>query len=79
MVSYCDSGDTYCDSAGNSEQGIRIHIGYVQEYGTNATDFVVSKLKTPVPVQVSAGIGGGRMASAAALVGVLLGAVQLAL
>lgn len=55
MVSYCDSGDTFCDSAGNTPQGIQIHIGYVQEYGKNATEFVLSKLKTPAMVPVSIG------------------------
>ncbi|TVY84417.1 Acetylxylan esterase [Lachnellula suecica] len=41
IQSYCDTGDEYCDS-GNS---LQVHLSYVQTYGTDATNFVVSKYK----------------------------------
>ncbi|GAA5902568.1 hypothetical protein JCM6882_009319 [Rhodosporidiobolus microsporus] len=39
IQSYCDSPDTFCDS-GNS---LATHLGYVNERGTDATDFIVQK------------------------------------
>jgi hypothetical protein len=53
MVSFCDSGDTFCDSAGNTPEGIQIHLQYVQEDGAEATEFIISKVKAPSTVQVS--------------------------
>ncbi|KAH8647048.1 cutinase [Tricladium varicosporioides] len=38
--SYCDNGDTFCDS-GNS---IATHLSYVNEFGTQAAQFVISKV-----------------------------------
>ncbi|EME47060.1 carbohydrate esterase family 5 protein, partial [Dothistroma septosporum NZE10] len=37
--SYCDAGDPYCAS-GNFSM-LSVHLGYVQEYGSAATTFVV--------------------------------------
>lgn len=44
IQSYCDALDPYCASAGNFEN-LPVHLGYVQEYGQNATDFVVEQVK----------------------------------
>lgn len=38
-VSYCDANDTYCDSG----TSLGVHVGYIGEYGSQATDFVVQK------------------------------------
>ncbi|KAH7346865.1 cutinase [Rhexocercosporidium sp. MPI-PUGE-AT-0058] len=39
--SYCDAGDSFCDSGINTA----VHFGYVAEYGSQAAAFVVSKFK----------------------------------
>lgn len=39
VQSYCDTGDTYCDSGSSTA----VHLSYVQNYGTAAADYVVSK------------------------------------
>ncbi|KAI6710008.1 hypothetical protein PZA11_001040 [Diplocarpon coronariae] len=39
--SYCDTGDTFCDS-GNS---IQVHLGYVQKYGSQAASYIQQKVK----------------------------------
>ena len=39
MVSYCDTGDVFCDGGLNRT----VHRQYVTNYGTNATDFIVAK------------------------------------
>ncbi|KAH9827838.1 carbohydrate esterase family 5 protein [Teratosphaeria destructans] len=44
LQSYCDALDPYCASAGNFTH-LSVHLGYVQEYGTNATDFVARKVQ----------------------------------
>lgn len=44
IQSYCDALDPYCASAGNFDN-ISVHTGYVQEYGRDAADFVVQKIK----------------------------------
>ena len=47
MISFCDSGDTFCDK-GNSTA---VHGSYLQKYSTQAAEFVeaqVKKLKVPV-------------------------------
>ncbi|KAK4631028.1 Acetylxylan esterase [Fulvia fulva] len=43
MKSYCDEGDPYCASGKFSE--ISVHLRYVQEYGAEATQFVVDQIK----------------------------------
>lgn len=44
MISYCDSGDFYCDN-GTSSDALAIHAGYVQKYGTTAAEYVISQIK----------------------------------
>lgn len=39
MVSYCDTGDKFCDSGQNDT----VHGHYVQEYGNAIASFVVDK------------------------------------
>jgi len=41
MVSYCNANDTYCDS-GNS---LAVHLGYVQQDGGDAVNFVLSQYR----------------------------------
>jgi hypothetical protein len=42
-ASFCDSGDTFCDS-GTGANGVQIHLSYVNKYGGQATSFVVGQL-----------------------------------
>lgn len=44
VQSYCDFNDPYCAS-GNLSTGLPVHLGYVQEYGSQAEDFVVNQIK----------------------------------
>lgn len=44
IQSYCDELDPYCASAGTFEF-IRVHLGYVDEYGLAASDFAVKQVK----------------------------------
>lgn len=44
LQSYCDALDPYCASAGNFDN-ISVHLGYVQEYGEDAAQFVVQKIQ----------------------------------
>ncbi|GAA5999835.1 hypothetical protein JCM10207_005932 [Rhodosporidiobolus poonsookiae] len=39
IQSFCDNGDTFCASGAS----LATHLGYVREFGTEATDFVVQK------------------------------------
>jgi hypothetical protein len=41
MVSFCNSGDTFCDSGNN----LTVHLSYVQDNGTSAVDFITQKVK----------------------------------
>jgi acetylxylan esterase len=41
MASYCNAGDTFCDS-GNS---IDVHLAYIQTNGQEATTFILSKVQ----------------------------------
>ena len=50
MVSYCDTGDKFCDSGQNDT----VHGHYVQEYGKAIAKFVVDKYN-----QAKDGNGGG--------------------
>lgn len=43
MISYCDSGDYFCDN-GTSPNALAIHEGYVNEYGTDAAQYVIDKI-----------------------------------
>lgn len=43
--SYCDFDDPYCAS-GNFSTGLRVHLGYIQEYGAQVVDFVVAQSQT---------------------------------
>nr|POE64988.1 acetylxylan esterase 2 [Quercus suber] len=40
--SYCDDGDPYCAAGGD----LIVHLSYVQEYGSQAADFVVNNIKS---------------------------------
>jgi acetylxylan esterase len=42
MASFCNSGDTFCDS-GNS---LAVHLAYIQSNGADATNFIVKMTKT---------------------------------
>lgn len=42
MVSYCNANDTFCDSG----DSIAVHLSYVQNNGTAATNFIVSQAKS---------------------------------
>lgn len=55
LQSYCDANDPYCASGNFSY--ISVHLGYVEEYGTNATDFVVAKIKEWYANSTSSGNG----------------------
>jgi acetylxylan esterase len=39
--SFCDNGDTFCASGAS----LATHLGYVREFGDQATDFIVSKVQ----------------------------------
>lgn len=39
IVSYCDTGDVYCDSGSNAT----VHHLYIDRYGSDIVDFVVSQ------------------------------------
>lgn len=54
MVSYCDTGDKFCDSGQNDT----VHGHYVQEYGNDIASFVVDKYN-----QAKDGNGGGSKTS----------------
>lgn len=41
MVSFCNSGDTFCDSG----QNLTVHLSYVQDNGTSAVNFITQKVK----------------------------------
>lgn len=41
MVSFCNSGDKFCDSGNN----LTVHLSYVQDNGTSAVDFITQKVK----------------------------------
>ncbi|POS68808.1 cutinase [Diaporthe helianthi] len=41
MVSFCNSGDTFCDSGTN----LTVHLSYVQDNGTSAINFITQKVK----------------------------------
>lgn len=41
---YCDFDDPYCAS-GNFSTGLHVHLGYIQEYGDQAVDFVVEQIR----------------------------------
>ncbi|KAI3397159.1 hypothetical protein diail_11133 [Diaporthe ilicicola] len=41
MVSFCNSGDTFCDSGNN----LTVHLSYVQTNGTSAVNFITQKVK----------------------------------
>lgn len=41
MVSFCNSGDTFCDSG----QNLTVHLSYVQDNGTSAVNFITEKVK----------------------------------
>jgi hypothetical protein len=57
MVSYCDAHDTFCSNGPENATGIAIHLGYIPEYGTDAVNFVLAKVKaSTVPVTISAGV-----------------------
>lgn len=43
MISYCDSGDYFCDN-GTSPDALAIHEGYVQEYGAEAAQYVIDQI-----------------------------------
>lgn len=43
MISYCDAGDYFCDN-GTSADALAIHLGYVQEYGAQAVEYIVDKI-----------------------------------
>lgn len=53
--SYCDFNDPFCAS-GNRTTGLEVHLGYIQEYGSAALEFVESQVKafhsnvTSIPV-----------------------------
>ncbi|KAL7821260.1 carbohydrate esterase [Trichoderma aethiopicum] len=49
IISYCDTGDIYCDAGTNST----VHHMYIQRYGDEIVDFVVSQFEK------SAGSGSG--------------------
>lgn len=44
IQSYCDALDPYCASAGNFDH-LYVHLGYVQEYGSDAAKFIVQQVK----------------------------------
>lgn len=41
MVSFCNAGDTFCDSG----QNLTVHLSYVQDNGTSAVNFITQKVK----------------------------------
>lgn len=41
IISYCDTGDIYCDAGTNST----VHHMYIQRYGDEIVDFVVSQFE----------------------------------
>lgn len=43
MISYCDSGDYFCDN-GTSSNALAIHEGYVNEYKDQAAQYVIDKI-----------------------------------
>ncbi|PSR83389.1 cutinase-domain-containing protein [Coniella lustricola] len=53
MVSYCNAGDTFCDS-GNS---LQVHLSYVQNNGTSAVTFVLNQIKPGTAAAASAAGG----------------------
>ncbi|CAN8101533.1 unnamed protein product [Discula destructiva] len=42
MVSYCNAGDTFCDSGNN----LTVHLSYVEDNGTAAMEFIVTQAKS---------------------------------
>ncbi|QSZ33587.1 hypothetical protein DSL72_005155 [Monilinia vaccinii-corymbosi] len=40
MISYCDTGDTFCDSGAS----VAVHMSYVTKYGTAAAKFITDKV-----------------------------------
>ncbi|ROW00459.1 hypothetical protein VPNG_07926 [Cytospora leucostoma] len=43
MISYCDAEDYFCDN-GTSADALAIHLGYVEEYGAQAVEYIVDKI-----------------------------------
>lgn len=50
MISYCNSGDLYCDG-GTGSNALAIHESYVDNYGAEAAAYVVSQIKGCYPAQ----------------------------
>lgn len=42
IVSYCDTGDVYCD-AGDGESDRDVHGAYIERYGDDVVDFIVER------------------------------------
>ncbi|KAL7937310.1 carbohydrate esterase family 5 protein [Trichoderma chlorosporum] len=51
IVSYCDTGDIYCDSGSN----VTVHHLYIDRYGDQMVDFVVSQYQKSVATSSSSG------------------------
>jgi hypothetical protein len=48
MVSYCDTGDPFCDGGNN----MGAHMGVVTKHFSEAKDFIVKKINTlSIPVR----------------------------
>ncbi|KAK7735530.1 hypothetical protein SLS53_007443 [Cytospora paraplurivora] len=43
LISYCDAEDYFCDN-GTSADALAIHLGYVEEYGAQAVEYIVNKI-----------------------------------
>lgn len=71
MVSYCNANDTFCDSGSS----IAVHLSYVQNNGTSAVNFVVSKVKGGA--SSGTGSGGNGITSGAAASGLARGGEAL--
>lgn len=43
MQSYCDTGDEFCDSAGEGQNNLNIHLQEIKNHGPAAASFIISK------------------------------------
>lgn len=84
MVSYCNANDTFCDSGSS----IEVHLSYVQDNGTSALNFVVSKVKGGASSGTGSSSSGSGITSGAAArdlaqrgeaLGWVLGAISMGL
>ncbi|KAA8571915.1 hypothetical protein EYC84_001864 [Monilinia fructicola] len=73
-VSYCDTGDTFCDSG----MSTAVHLGYVTKYGTAAAKFITDKVSgSSTSTSTSNGTASSGGTSGAAASGAASGASSL--